>query len=580
VLTFGVLVLAAASIGFERLDPSIGLTLDLRLTNLRLVAALALLAWLVWRGLSGRWPSVPRQVAWPIAAWLGVLVVSASLAPTYQRQSLAFVRDIAFGIALGWAVYDVARSPSRQRWIATAFVLSGLGVAALGLAEAANVRPVVEGLAGFRTQANFGVGEVPRVASTLTHPNIAAMLLGMALPLQLAWLVSVRQRWAQVLLGVGVAMELAVLVFTVSRAGMLVTELVLGAMLLIGLRQRHRRLIVSSLAAVVCLPVLLGLVALREPILRLHLTSESVDSWYRATYSTPTEVSAEAGGTSTVPVRLENTGDRTWDASGAHAFALSYHLEDASGNSVTYDGPRTALPLDVAPGTSVELQARIEAPATQGRYVIDWDGVQEAVTWFSWAGTPVARTYLNVLGPAADATATYGSAVTLTSPPADLQPPPPGRLTQWRIALRMARNRPALGIGPDNFRWMYGDFAGLRTWDTGSHANSLYFEWLADTGVVGFALFAWLGWRLLRASYSKLLSAPVPDVNALGDVWIWRLGLAASLTAWFLHGVFDYFYEPLPTNMAFWLVAGLALAAARSATPKGKKAAECALLST
>jgi hypothetical protein len=72
----------------------------------------------------------------------------------------------------------------------------------------------------------------------------------------------------------------------------------------------------------------------------------------------------------------------------------------------------------------------------------------------------------------------------------------------------------------------------------------------------------------------------VPDVNALGDVWIWRLGLAASLTAWFLHGVFDYFYEPLPTNLAFWLVAGLALAAARSATPKGKKAAECALLST
>ncbi len=43
---------------------------------------------------------------------------------------------------------------------------------------------------------------------------------------------------------------------------------------------------------------------------------------------------------------------------------------------------------------------------------------------------------------------------------------------------------------------------------------------------------------------------------------MWRVALAASLTAWFLHGLFDYFYEPLPTNLAFWLVAGLALAAA------------------
>src|SRR5215831_17733985 len=144
---------------------------------------------------------------------------------------------------------------------------------------------------------------------------------------------------------------------------MLVTELVLGGMLLIGLRQHHTRLIVSSLVAAVLLPVLLGVVALREPIMRLHLTSENVDTWYRAAYSTPPEVSADAGGTATVPVRLANTGDRTWDASGAHPFALSYHLEDASGKSVTYDGPRTPLPIDVAPGTSVDLQARVEAPA-------------------------------------------------------------------------------------------------------------------------------------------------------------------------------------------------------------------------
>jgi O-antigen ligase len=149
-------------------------------------------------------------------------------------------------------------------------------------------------------------------------------------------------------------------------------------------------------------------------------------------------------------------------------------------------------------------------------------------------------------------------------------------LTQWRIALRMARNRPLLGVGPDNFRWVYGDFAGLTTWDTGSHANSVYFEWLADTGLVALGVFVWLSWRLLRRSFSDLELFH----RQLSSIWVWRVGLAASLTAWFLHGFFDYFYEPLPTNLAFWLVAGLALAAAEPAWRTGQNVAECESPST
>jgi O-antigen ligase len=126
----------------------------------------------------------------------------------------------------------------------------------------------------------------------------------------------------------------------------------------------------------------------------------------------------------------------------------------------------------------------------------------------------------------------------------------------------MARNRPLVGIGPDNFRWVYGDFAGLSQWDTGSHANSLYFEWLADTGVLGLGLFLWFAWRLLRGSMEGLLR---PPARVRSDTWwVWRLALAGSLVAWFLHGLADYFYEPLPTNLAFWLVAAVALAAPRA----------------
>src|SRR5262249_60823041 len=112
-----------------------------------------------------------------------------------------------------------------------------------------------------------------------------------------------------------------------------------------------------------------------------------------------------------------------------------------------------------------------------------------------------------------------------------------------------------------NFRWVYGDFAGLLRWDTGNHANSLYFEWLADTGVLGLAVFVWLGFGLLRASFTGVLDA---SAGRTSDNWrIWRLALAASLTAWFLHGLVDYFYEPLPTNLAFWLIGAIALAGSR-----------------
>ncbi len=241
-------------------------------------------------GLLRRWPAVPRQVAWPTLIWLGLLLVSAYLAPTYQTQSLAFVRDMALCVAFGWAVYDLAVLTARQTLIAKAFAVCGMVVAALGLLEAANVQPIARLAERLPHSGKLRRRRAAAHRSTLPHPNIAAMLLGLALPLQVAWIVSVRSGRARLALGLGAAIELAALVLTVSRAGILVTALVLGLMLLIGFRQHQVRLVSASLSALVCLPLLLGLAARREPLMLLHLTSENVDGWYRADYSTPGEV--------------------------------------------------------------------------------------------------------------------------------------------------------------------------------------------------------------------------------------------------------------------------------------------------
>jgi len=349
-----------------------------------------------------------------------------------------------------------------------------------------------------------------------------------------------------------------------------VMELTLVGLLGIGLWVRQPALARAAAGGAVILPALIAASLVTTPTLLLRLDSETVLNWYRADYSAPATVSGRPGETVTVPVNVVNTGARTWSASGDRPFALSYHMVQDDGTSVTYDGQRTSLPADVHPGGAVGLQARLVAPLDPGAYVVQWDALQESVTWFSWTGAPEARTYLTVSGvPVPDNTP-----LVVSTPPVEVLGPPPDRLTQWRIALRMARNRPLLGVGPDNFRWVYGDFAGLTRWDTGGHANSVYFEWLADTGVVGLGLFIWLVWSLGRGS-TRGLFADIPDTR-----WIWRLALAASLGIWFLHGALDYFYEPLSTNTAFWLVAGLALAAAENARRKPAEVTTCESAST
>ncbi len=104
-----------------------------------------------------------------------------------------------------------------------------------------------------------------------------------------------------------------------------------------------------------------------------------------------------AGEQIAVPLRLRNTGDTTW--SPAAGDRLTYHWQDADGRRS--EGIRTALPGPVAPNTSVELSARLEAPPTPGTYTLEWEPVREHVRWL---GPPTAgeRSSTTTIGPARD----------------------------------------------------------------------------------------------------------------------------------------------------------------------------------
>src|SRR5437879_72658 len=86
-----------------------------------------------------------------------------------------------------------------------------------------------------------------------------------------------------------------------------------------------------------------GAVAVEAPVDTLHPVHRAATYAATADPLRPSE-------TASIPVTIRNLSESTWDAGGAHPVRLSYHLYDAAGNLLSWDGPRTAIPGAVAPG--------------------------------------------------------------------------------------------------------------------------------------------------------------------------------------------------------------------------------------
>src|SRR5439155_13971753 len=141
----------------------------------------------------------------------------------------------------------------------------------------------------------------------------------------------------------------------------------------------------------------------------------------------------------------------------------------------------------------------------------------------------------------------------LTAGVDEASPGQPSRIEFWTAALDMLRDRPLLGVGPDNFRLQFARYSGVAEDNLGIHAHDQYLEALADTGILGLLSLAWLLARLVRhASDGVRLATTSAE-------WPWRAALLASLSAWLLHALLDDFERFLPTSVAFLLISGLCL---------------------
>jgi len=559
---FALLLLLATFFAFELTQPLVRVGI-FALTTVEFLLALTIILWLISRLVAGRLPTVPRELRLPGVIWLGLLLLSTALAPAYHDKALLFMGRIVAGLLVGLAGYDLADTPLRWLTLIVALVAGSVTVAALGLAEGLALAPVVAWLDSFKISPTR-VGDVLRVSATLSYATITAMILEIAVPLLLALALLARTVAGRLLALTAIVLVLIVLVLTLSRAGILALLAALAVMAFAGVWRRHRRLVLAPLATGATLVFMVVLFLTINPIARLRLSTETEQLWYQVAYAAPESLPARPGQRITAPVRVTNTGVRTWMATGDLPFALAYHLYDDAGQSLTYDGPRSPLPLSIPPQETAVIAAQITAPTEPGNYLIEWDMVQEEVTWFSWKDAPTGRTMLVVAGRPAEKTVIDSS-----TPPTDIRiiTPSPGRFDLWRAALLMFIDHPFLGVGPDNFRWQYGAYAGVNAWDSGIHANNQYIEWLADTGLVGLLLFLWFSWRLAKVGVTRLDPTTIDPVPAgrpeMEQVWLLTLGLVAALVAWYVHGFFDYFYEFTPTYVAFWLLVALLAGAPR-----------------
>jgi hypothetical protein len=343
---------------------------------------------------------------------------------------------------------------------------------------------------------------------------------------------------------------------TFTRAGPVTMASTLG---IVGLLRYRQRGFDGAVKAIVGLSVLIGLqVVATRPVeaVLLRVTSEGQQSWYGAVVEAPPDTAIPAGAVISIPVKVTNRGRVTWDPAAAAPFQLSYHWLAADGEQVVeFEGLRTPFPAVVPPGATVAVDARVRAPGVPGRYLLLWDVVIDRRLWFS-TDSHVARVL---------------TSVTVTGPPVGPPPvtrvtrmpraaPMPGRPTLWRAGARMLRAHPLLGVGPDNFRLVYGDYVGLPIFDTRVNSHNMYLEMLVGGGIIGGAAFAWLCVTAAAACVRAVRRARRQSAAAAA-------GVAAAVAAIALHGLVDSFLGFTGTYVLIAITLGLAAASAAMDDP-------------
>lgn len=544
-------VIVAAISPFEVPIPGLAVA-GFTLTTVEIAVIGALAVWAAVLVRDQRRPSWRSPIAAPGAALLAIVLVTALAAPEFGANSLKFFGRLLAAAMVVLLAQNAITTPRIAGQLIGTLLAVGAVLGAIAALELTQMQLVMDGLRVFRPGFHVVGGQV-RATSTLFYPTITSMYLEVVFALGLFWLMTdAESKRARQLAFLALALVAAGIVATFTRAGLITMS---SSLLCVGALRfaRHRRWDGGHwrLAALATLIVVLVLISRSPRLLVTRISTEGSQDWYGASYTVPDTLELRAGEARDVPVTLANEGWLTWQSEQAPPFALAYHWLSASTEEVViFDGNRTPFAQPVEPRAQVHMAARVWAPSYPGSYILVWDIVQEQRAWLSTEGVLPGRTLVTVSGNAVGGPlATHGR-----MPMGTVRVP---RLALWKTALGISAAHPLLGIGPDNYRHVYGRYLGLVTWDTRVHANNTYLEALVGMGVGGLAIVAWLGIAMLRAivkMWPRVADAAVPLFAAT----------VAACAAIAVHGLVDSFVTFTPTYVIFALTAGLLLSPALS----------------
>jgi hypothetical protein len=90
-------------------------------------------------------------------------------------------------------------------------------------------------------------------------------------------------------------------------------------------------------------------------------------------------------------VEVKNLSQHVWPSRGSNPVRLAYHWLNQDGGAIVFDGERTLLSCDLGPGNEVLLKSSVRVPEFPGSYVLEFDMVQEFVSWFKDKGASTFR---------------------------------------------------------------------------------------------------------------------------------------------------------------------------------------------
>lgn len=103
-----------------------------------------------------------------------------------------------------------------------------------------------------------------------------------------------------------------------------------------------------------------------------------------------------------VKLRIQNESPFPWRYESEIPILLGNHWIDDAGQMIRQDDGRAMLPNSLSPGNSAEVEIQIRTPPVAGRYVVEFDLVQEGVAWFKDKGSNTLSIPAEIFSPGTD----------------------------------------------------------------------------------------------------------------------------------------------------------------------------------